>query len=80
MTTVIIFKKRWMRGKRKEGDYTFIFIVFSQKAETDNILLLLDSQDLEVCICSVNTYSWCDWKAGILWQSQPAEMNNDTAR
>ena len=43
-----------MRGKRKEGDYTFIFIVFSQKAETDNILLLLDSQDLEVCICSVN--------------------------
>ena len=60
-----------MRGKRKEGDYTksFIFIVFSQKAEADNILLLLDSQDLEVCICSVNTYSWCDWKAGILWQS-----------
>ena len=53
-----------MRGIRKEGDYTFIFIVFSQKAETDNILLLLDSQDLEVCICSVNTYSWCDWKAG----------------
>ena len=46
----------------------------------DNILLLLDSQDLEVCICSVNTYSWCDWKAGILWQSQPAEMNNDTER
>ena len=43
-----------MRGKRKEGDYIFIFIVFSQKAETDNILLLLDSQDLEVCICSVN--------------------------
>lgn len=70
IVATVIFKKRWMRGKRKEGDYTFIFIVFSQKAETDNILLLLDSQDLEVCICSVNTYySWCDWKAGILWQS-----------
>lgn len=68
-------------GNEKIGfSFSVTTLLSFLKAETDSTLLLLDSQHLEVCICSVNTYSWCDWKAGILWQSQPAEMNNDDVR
>ena len=72
-------------GNKKRGFSfsmtTLLYLFFSvKKQKRTPFYYYLDSQDLEVCICSVNTYSWCDWKAGILWQSQPAEMNNDIAR